>query len=91
MKAACFASALLAANALTELPERARGGLAWESLSHAKLLHGVSSSPLIFNSKVDNFDENGTATFAQRYYVDSQYWDGSGPVFLSIGGEGAEG
>lgn len=31
---------------------------------------------------------NTSETFDQRYYVDSQFWDGSGPVFFEIGGEG---
>ena len=47
-----------------------------------------NKAALIFNSKVDNFDSSNNATFAQRYYVDNTYWDGKGPVFFEIGGEG---
>ena len=32
-----------------------------------------------------------SVTFKQRYYVDAQYWDGKGPVFYEIGGEGTLG
>jgi pimeloyl-ACP methyl ester carboxylesterase len=46
------------------------------------------SEPLIFNSRVDNFDSSNNATFAQRYYVDNQFWTGTGPVFYYISGEG---
>jgi hypothetical protein len=89
-RAACVASALVTASALSDLPERARGGKAWENyLSHSPHLL-KASEPLIVNTKVDHFNENSTDTFAQRYYVNSQYWDGKGPVFLSIGGEGGE-
>lgn len=88
LKAAAFASLITATTALSDLPERARGGLAWKNyLEHSPhLLRG--NDALIFNSQVDHFDENTTDTFAQRYYVNSEYWDGKGPVFLSIGGEG---
>jgi len=89
LRAACVASFVVSASALSEIPERARGGKAWEEFSsHSPLVRGSEPLPLLFLSKVDNFDANSTATFAQRYYVDSQYWDGKGPVFLSIGGEG---
>ena len=37
---------------------------------------------------MDNFNTQDNRTYAQRYYVNDQYWDGKGPVFLSIGGEG---
>jgi hypothetical protein len=89
-RAACVASAVVTASALSDLPERARGGKAWENyVTHSPYLL-KSSEALIVNTKIDHFDENSTDTFSQRYYVNSQYWDGKGPVFLSIGGEGSE-
>jgi thymus-specific serine protease len=42
-----------------------------------------------FNQEIDHFDRDNYATFKQRYWINSQYWDGSGPVFVSINGEGA--
>jgi pimeloyl-ACP methyl ester carboxylesterase len=80
-------------SALKELPAHARGGIAYQH-QYGKLYntHGLkasnASAALIYNSKVDNFDASNAATFAQRYYVDDQYWDGKGPVFFEIGGEG---
>ena len=37
---------------------------------------------------MDNFDETNTDTYQQRFYVNDLYWQGTGPVFLYIGGEG---
>ena len=88
-KAALIASSLVTASALSEIPERARSGKAWEIFLSKSSLHSLTASePLIFTSKVDNFNVNNSETFSQRYYVNSQYWDGKGPIFLSIGGEG---
>ena len=41
-----------------------------------------------WSAKVDNFDESNTDTYQQRFYVNDIYWQGTGPVFLYIGGEG---
>ena len=41
-----------------------------------------------WSAKVDNFDESNTDTYQQRFYVNDVYWQGKGPVFLYIGGEG---
>ena len=41
-----------------------------------------------WSANVDNFDESNTDTYQQRYYVNDIYWQGTGPVFLYIGGEG---
>lgn len=37
---------------------------------------------------VDHFDSSNTATFSQRYFVNMTQWDGNGPIFLCVGGEG---
>jgi hypothetical protein len=67
-----------------------KNGMAYKN--HLKTLGADGSLKaavaLIYNSQIDNFDLFSNATFAQRYYVDAQYWDGNGPVFYSIGGEG---
>ena len=79
-------SAVAAVVALRELPERARGGLM------AKQMIEVGSALRsgewgVYNSKLDNF-ANESKTFPQRYVIDATYWDGKGPVFYEIGGEG---
>merc|ERR1712000_154014 len=63
------------------------GGIAWKKHSLQNAIELKNSQPLYWNSKVDHFS-NSTDTFVQRYYVDNQYWDGKGPVFFEIGGEG---
>lgn len=68
------------------IPERARSGAAWERFQTH--LSTSDSTPLTWESRVDHFDKENNSTFTQRYYVDSQYWDGKGPVFFEIGGEG---
>jgi pimeloyl-ACP methyl ester carboxylesterase len=76
-------------SSLKEIPAHARGGIAYQN-QKGKLYSSnlKASSALTWNAKVDNFDAASNSTFAQRYYVDNQYWDGSGPVFFEIGGEG---
>lgn len=81
---------VVVAKAFHELPERARGGTAYKSFlaNSGKSVQSKSQSALIFNSRVDNFDLSNNATFSQRYYVNDQFWDGTGPVFYYISGEG---
>lgn len=78
------------AAAFQDLPERARSGRAYKEflVRSGSALKSAASTPLIYNSKVDNFDLSSNATFAQRYYVDNQFWNGAGPVFFLISGEG---
>lgn len=68
-----------------ELPERARGGIAYKKQSVKSL---EASPALTWDAQVDNFDENTKDTYKQRYYINDEYWDGKGPVFYEIGGEG---
>ena len=72
-------------SALVELPERARHG---QALSIFKLSGDKSSTAKSWQAQVDNFDSSNNATYAQRYFVNDQYWDRKGPVFYYIGGEG---
>jgi hypothetical protein len=73
--------------ALVDIPERARSGLAYRNIMKQRPLR--ESTPLKWPAKVDNFDSSSNATFDQRYYIDTQYWDkNTGPVFYEIGGEG---
>ena len=39
---------------------------------------------------LDHFDRLNTARYNQTYWVNTQYWDGTGPVFLWLGGEWVE-
>lgn len=78
------------------MPMRARGGDLYSSLVAEEkahdLLHGI-----LRNSTANYFDQliwhNDTSkgTFKQRWFIDYSYWNGSGPVFLNIGGEGPAG
>ena len=58
-----------------------------------KLLRAAPSSehgppPRYFSQKRDHFDASDTSTWQQAYYVNDTYFDGTGPVFLCVGGEG---
>jgi len=75
-------------NALKDLPARARGGLAFKKTGGDALRSTNASAPQYWDSKCDHFNDADTCIFKQKYYVDEQYWDGKGPVFLEIGGEG---
>jgi pimeloyl-ACP methyl ester carboxylesterase len=66
----------------------ARGGLAWKNFHDSKSLEAKDNQAFTWQAKVDHFDTSNNDTYAQRYYIDKQYWNGDGPVFLSIGGEG---
>ncbi|CAJ0595738.1 unnamed protein product [Cylicocyclus nassatus] len=43
-----------------------------------------------FYQKLDHFDPTDTATWRQRYFQNSHYYNGTNVVFLMIGGEGPE-
>jgi pimeloyl-ACP methyl ester carboxylesterase len=40
------------------------------------------------DQKLDHFDRSNKEVFPQRYFVNTTYWSGDGPVFLCVGGEG---
>jgi len=42
-----------------------------------------------FTQQLDHFDNTDTRTWQQRFYLRTTEFDGTGPVFLFIGGEGA--
>jgi pimeloyl-ACP methyl ester carboxylesterase len=73
-------------NSLDTLPERARHGKA-AKLFGIGLITSTSTAQT-WSAQVDNFDSSNNSTYLQRFYVDDQYYDGEGPVFYSIGGEG---
>jgi len=53
--------------------------------------HSASKAALYeyyVTQRLDHFDGANPATFQQRFFVNSSFWDGSGPVFLCVGGEG---
>ena len=37
---------------------------------------------------MDHFDAQNQDTWSQRYFVNDTFFDGTGPVFLCVGGEG---
>ncbi len=39
---------------------------------------------------MDHFSPEETRTWKQRYFVNDEFFDGNGPVFLCVGGEGSE-
>ncbi len=39
--------------------------------------------------RLDHFSQEETRTWKQRYFVNDAFFDGSGPVFLCVGGEGS--
>ncbi|GAM18064.1 hypothetical protein SAMD00019534_012390 [Acytostelium subglobosum LB1] len=41
-----------------------------------------------FTQRLDHFNQANQGTFQQRYVINDQYWDGTGPVFMMINGEG---
>lgn len=50
---------------------------------------GVALPPQWYTQqRLNHFDPQDTRTWAQRYFVNDQYFSGSGPVFLMLGGEG---
>ena len=49
-------------------------------------LNGVST--MWYTQKLDHFNHADTSTYQQRYYVNDAFWNGEGPVFVYIGGEG---
>lgn len=57
--------------------------------------HNMPNSPQLPIARViiqplDHFDPQVKETYAQRYWVNSKYWDHKdGPVFLYVGGEGS--
>lgn len=45
-------------------------------------------SVLLVRQRLDNFDASERRAWSQRVFVRSTFFDGSGPVFLCVGGEG---
>jgi serine protease 16 len=41
-----------------------------------------------FTQRVDHFSSNGTSTFQQAFFTNRESFDGTGPVFVYVGGEG---
>ena len=70
-------------SSLKEIPERARGGRAYQIFASKYTSTSTSTSkvPLTWQAKVDNFDGQNNNTYSQRYYVDDTYWAvGTGKV-----------
>jgi len=51
----------------------------------------VEDDPLTFyytQQNLDHFDAQNNRTWTQRFFVNASFWDGTGPIFLCVGGEG---
>lgn len=59
---------------LREIPERARGGSAYQKFVQTQSSITNKYIPKIWQAKVDNFDDLNNHTYSQRYYVDDTYW-----------------
>eukprot|EP01132_Coremiostelium_polycephalum_P007631 gene7631-9388_t len=57
----------------------------------ASLLRGSATTYQYFTQRVDHFNQFNTQTFQQRYLINDAYWDGTGPVFFMLNGEGPMG
>lgn len=59
----------------------------------AALARGVTAPPVdnFYNNYVDHFDVTNEATYPQRFWVNTEFWnsDPASPVFLYVEGEGA--
>ena len=64
--------------------------LAWPQLDPLALRAAPQSGPppRFHTTQRDHFNATDKATWQQAYYVNDKYFDGSGPVFLCVGGEG---
>ena len=45
-------------------------------------------APHYVEQPLDHFNSSNARKWQQAYYVNDTFWDGSGPVFLCVGGEG---
>jgi len=72
---------------LHTLPWRARGGEAWKKHQQGQTERFFAQEPRWLDVPFDHFGANKT-TFKIKYYVNETFWDGQGPSFLILGGEG---
>ena len=71
---------------LVELPERARGGLAYKKQKE-QLLKTSGDDVCItktYQQQVDHFSSKNTDTFDQRYFVVDKYYKPNAPVFYIL-------
>jgi len=70
-----------------QLPEHARGGLAEEILAQwlPRSEKGERREAIL---PLDHFHQKDTANFTNYYFLDDTFFNGSGPIFVQMGGEG---
>ena len=79
---------------LKDLPSHAKGGRIYKEIQSTLYRqvgaqqNTMQSEALSWPAKVDNFNDRSNDTFQQRYFVDESFYNGKGPVFFEIGGEG---
>lgn len=52
-----------------------------------KLLKLSNITDLYYDQRLDNFNKTLTITWKQRYWINEKFFNGTGPIFLMIGGE----
>ncbi|KAK9877980.1 hypothetical protein WA026_020195 [Henosepilachna vigintioctopunctata] len=67
---------------------RMSGGNLGEPAGHSSLLSSSSVKTSWFTQILNHFNPRETTTWLQRYYVNDQFYNDGGPIFLMIGGEG---
>lgn len=65
---------------------RRKGGNLGDPAADSNLIYAAED--MWFTQLLDSFDPTNGATWQQRYFVNDQFYNGTGPIFLMIGGEG---
>lgn len=60
----------------------------FERLKHDKPAAPNDDSVVFFTQRLDHYDRQVQATWQQRSFQNDTFFDGTGPVFLCVGGEG---
>ena len=69
-------------------PLRSMSGAPQHELRASPRQRAGYPAPRYIEQSLDHFDPSNTRTWQQAYYVNDTFWDGNGPVFLCVGGEG---
>ena len=73
----------------TRYVERAEAAAAAAAAASANMSSAPrDASEQWFNQTLDHFDRTNHGSFSQRFFYNASFFDGTGPVFLCVGGEG---
>jgi hypothetical protein len=78
----------LAVSALATCPLRSTSGSSQPGLRAVPASGPGFPAPRYVEQPLDHFNASQTRTWQQAYYVNDTFWDGTGPVFVCVGGEG---